>query len=349
MEKIDPAPDHYSRIYAKTMNDYICFLAHWDLTYKCNLRCRHCYAQGGKSKEEVSYVKAKSILDELKEMGCLYLVFSGGEILLRADFFDIASYCRKQGFALRLMTNGTLIDESISERIASLYPLTVEMSIYAADKGLHDTITSVIGSFDRTINAVRLLKKRNLRVILKFLVMQNNVKEFRAVKSLAEGLGVDFLFDFCVVTSDSGSDVPLKYRLNREQIKDFFISNGIPLLKREAQEEALLCSAGLNNIFITPHLDVYPCIGIKYKIGNLWESSLRDLWHSAKLNFIREIQTSDLYKCAQCELRQFCSRCFGIAMIEDKDLFGPSGFDCAVAAVKKEVLEPKKEMVAYEK
>lgn len=346
MEKIDPAPDPYSRIYAKTLNDYICFLIHWDLTYKCNLRCRHCYVTEEKVREEVSYLKAKSIIDELKQMGCLHLAFSGGEILLRDDFFAIASYCRKQGFALRLMTNGTLIDESISERIASLYPLTVGMSIYAADKSLHDAITSVIGSFDRTINAVHLLKKKNLRVILKFLLMQDNAKEFRAVKSLAESMGVEFLFDICVVTSDSGSGAPLKYRLNRAQLKDFFISNDIPLFEREAQEEALLCSAGRNNIFITPYLDVYPCIGIKYKIGNLWESSLRDLWHSAKLNLIRGIRTRDLYKCAQCELRQFCGRCFGIAMAEDGDIFGPSNFDCTVAAVKKEVLESRKEMVA---
>lgn len=332
------------------MENSICLLCHWELTYQCNLRCRHCYAYGDKNREEFFLGKAKSILDELKEMGCLYLTLSGGEILMRDDFFKITSYARKQGFALRLMTNATLIDEAISEKIAALYPLAVETSIYAADKDLHDSITGIEGSYGRLMQAVKLLKQQNLKVVLKFLLMKDNAAEFPAVKAMARSLGVDFLFDFCVVMTNNGFFSPLKYRLNKQEIKDFFIANESPLNKRNPDDEALLCSAGLNNIFITPYLDVYPCVGIRQKIGSLWHDTLNDLWHSAGLNFIRNITSLDLYKCKACVSKQFCNRCLGIALEEDGDLFGPASFDCTVANAVSEVIEEReKEALIYGK
>ena len=350
MEEIVSTTDHYQRIYRKTMENYICLFCHWELTYRCNLYCRHCYATGNQNEGEFSLEKAKSILDELKEMSCLDLTFSGGEILMRQDFFEIASYARIQGFALRLLTNATLIDETISRQIASLYPLTVETSIYAAHKNLHDSITKIKGSYDKLMQAIKLLKQQNLKVILKFLVMKNNSAEFPAVKALAESLGVDFLFDFCVVMRNDGGNFPLRYRLNSQEIKDFFIANNSPLNIKSENDEALLCSAGLNNIFITPYLDVYPCVGIRKGMGNLWQDRLKDLWRSAGLNFIRGIDGQDLYKCKSCALKKFCDRCLGIALEENGDLLGPSSFDCSVAEIINEVIvERQKEAGLYGK
>ena len=291
--------------------------------------------------------KAKSVLDELRQLGCLYLIFTGGEILKRNDFFDITSYARSQGFALRLMTNATLIDETVADRIASLYPLSVEASIYAAHKDLHDTITGTKGSFHRTIEAATLLRERKVRVLLKFLIMRDNKEEFPLVRSLAKAMGVDFSFDFCLVKRDDGSTSPLKYRLNRDEIKGFFVKNDIPVNRKDDSEEALLCTAGLNNIFITPDLDVYPCIGLREKVGNLYMDNLKDIWWSSKLHSIRNIKLSDLHTCRRCDLIQFCDRCAGTAFSEDGDIFGPSGFDCTVAQLVSELYTERKEARAY--
>ncbi|MDD5546644.1 MAG: radical SAM protein [Candidatus Omnitrophica bacterium] len=350
MREVDTTKDQYLRIYRKTMDDFICFMAHWELTYKCNLGCRHCYAAGAKGRQEFSYEKARSVIDELKNMGCLYLTLSGGEVLMRDDFFDIASYAREQGFALRLMTNATLVDETVSGKIASLHPLAVETSIYAADKGLHDAITFSPGSFDKTIKAATLLREKNIKVVLKFLIMNDNIEEFRAVESLAGEIGADFVFDYCVVGRNDGSKGPLKYRLNEEKIKDFFVSNSIPLKKREADGDALLCIAGFNNIFITPHLDVYPCIGLNVKLGNLHEEKLGDIWRSSEgLKFVRNIKLPDLPECKRCGLVQFCFRCSGIALSEDGDIFGPSNFDCSVAKAIGEIVAERKELINDER
>ena len=347
MEKLS-SKDHYFRIYRKTMDNFICLIAHWELTYNCNLKCRHCYVTRNGKRQEFSLTKAKGVLDELSQLGCLYLVFSGGEILTRDDFFDMASYARSQGFALRLMTNATLIDETVADKIASLYPLSVETSIYAAHKDLHDTITGTKGSFHRTIEAAELLRERKVKVLLKFLIMRDNKEEFPLVKSLAKAMGADFLFDFCLVKRNDGSASPLKYRLNRDEIKDFLVKNHISPTRKDDSEEALLCTAGLNNIFITPYLDVYPCIGLKEKAGNLWNDNLKDIWWSTKLHSIRNIKLSDLHTCRRCDVIQFCDRCTGTALSEDGDMFGPSRFDCTVAQLVRELYTKRKEAGAYE-
>jgi len=246
------------------------------------------------------------------------------------------------------MTNATLIDEAVADKIASLYPLSVETSIYAAHKDLHDTTTGKKGSFNRTIKAAALLREREVKVLLKFLIMRDNKEEFPLAKSLAKDMGADFSFDFCVVKRDDGSTSPLKYRLDRDEIKDFLVKNHISPTRKDNGEEALLCIAGLNNIFITPYLDVYPCIGLKEKAGNLWMDKLKDIWWSSKLHSIRNIKLSDLHTCRRCDVIQFCDRCAGTALCEDGDILGPSGFDCMVAQLVRELHAKRKEAGAYE-
>jgi MoaA/NifB/PqqE/SkfB family radical SAM enzyme len=122
------------------------FSCHFDLTYHCNLNCVHCYVVK-EDRPELNTAEVKSILDQLAAAGTLYLSFSGGEIFTREDFFEIAEYARKLHFALRLLTNGTLIDEETADRIAALNPDLVSISIYSANPEIHDEITSVPGSF----------------------------------------------------------------------------------------------------------------------------------------------------------------------------------------------------------
>jgi MoaA/NifB/PqqE/SkfB family radical SAM enzyme len=100
------------------------FSCHFDLTYRCNLNCVHCYL----------------VKEDRPELGTLYLSFSGGEIFTREDFFEIAEYARKLHFALRLLTNGTLIDEESADRVAALNPDLVAISIYSATPEIHDEI-----------------------------------------------------------------------------------------------------------------------------------------------------------------------------------------------------------------
>jgi len=169
MGQLRDAPDRYEAIVRKTLDKCIPFKVDWEITYRCNLRCAHCYQTGtsgdkASGDKELTTEEIYSALDELADLACLYLTLTGGEILLRDDFFDIAKYARKKEFAIRLFTNGTLIDEKIADKIKILSPLSVEISLYGMDRLVHEDITKIPGSHEKTTNnrrSVRILFKRN--------------------------------------------------------------------------------------------------------------------------------------------------------------------------------------------
>src|SRR5580704_17752196 len=85
-----------------------------DLTYRCNERCVHCYLDH-EYHGEMTTVEIKKLVNELAEAGVFFLTMSGGEILLRRDFFEILEYARALLFCVTLKTNAVLIRERQAE------------------------------------------------------------------------------------------------------------------------------------------------------------------------------------------------------------------------------------------
>ena len=131
--------DYQNELLRKTAEECQLLSVHWELTYRCNCRCTHCYVvkpgdEGFQSRgAELSTAEAKSVIDQLTALNVLNIGFSGGEVLCRSDFFEIAQYARKNRFAIRIFTNGTLIDAEVADRIAELFPVSVEMSVYGIE------------------------------------------------------------------------------------------------------------------------------------------------------------------------------------------------------------------------
>jgi radical SAM protein with 4Fe4S-binding SPASM domain len=333
----------YARIVKKTMDRLIPFTVHWELTYHCNLQCPHCYIVPHHSREELSLNQIANILDLLKESGTLYVIFSGGEILTRKDFFDVAGYAREKGFALRLLTNGTLIDERVADQIKQLNPLSVEISLYGSRPATHDRITACPGSFERSLKALKLLNDRSIRTVVKSLIMKQNAAEFRGMRKFAREIGSQFVYDTIVIPRVDGSMDPCRNRLDGEELYQ--------LLYPEVQEKEengnsrqndLSCTAGLNVLSISPYGDAYPCMAFKESGGNLIQDSVCEIQHSPIFSTIRSITLSDLPECKGCELVRYCNRCPALALLETGDLLGPSQADCLLARVIKSVIDRKR-------
>ena len=339
----------YLRIIKKTMDRLIPFTVHWELTYHCNLQCPHCYVIPQKSREELSSGEIAAILDLLKERGTLHVIFSGGEILTRKDFFEIARYARKKGFALRLLTNGTLIDETVADQIKDLHPLSVEMSLYGSTPATHDRITACPGSFKRILKAFHLLNKRSVRTIVKSLIMKGNAGEFQRMKALAQEIGSQFLYDTVIIPKMDGSLEPCCNRLDREELYSVLY----PEVQKNGEDKNprgndLSCCAGVNAFSISPYGDVYACMGFKESAGNLTKKSLSEIQHSPIFSKIRSITLSDLPECKECELIQYCNRCPALARMETGDLLGPSKADCLLAGVIKNIIDDKRKQTVKE-
>src|SRR3989304_10130510 len=145
----------FNKLFATSLANNLPVSAIMELTYDCNLKCKHCYIVRSR-RPVVSTREALNILDQLAEMGTLFLTFTGGEALQRADFFDIAEYARHRNFALRVFTNGTLINARTADKIKKISPLAVGISIYSHRAAVHDAFTRTRGSFEKSTKAIQM-------------------------------------------------------------------------------------------------------------------------------------------------------------------------------------------------
>lgn len=344
----------FQQIEESVIRKQIPFSCHIDLTYRCNLHCPQCYVVPS-DKEELSASEFKCLLDQLAEAKVLYLFLSGGEIFLREDFFEIAEYARKRHFALRLLTNGTLIDEKKADRLAVLNPELVKISLYSADPAVHDAITGVLGSFCKAMNAVRILQERQLPVKLSCLVMRPNWKDYSRVAGLARKLGIEFTFDYRITPRNNGDLTPLQYQIDEKKIALIEKKWGERMNMNRSYPEAglpriyenLLCAAARSHCAVNPYGDITPCVQFPLACGNVRNSHFANIWkNSPELKKIRETMVFHLPFCSNCSLRKDCRMCPGLNYVEHKDFTIPSPLVCREAKIirriRLEKLEPDK-------
>ena len=343
-----PATNPYKQIVQSTARKRRLLSAQWELTYRCNERCTHCYldvfAPNAKVPGELTTDECFRVVDELAAEGVLHLTLTGGEVFTRRDFFDIARYARQKRFLLRLFTNGILVNPRLADRIADLHPYAVELSVYAVDAETHEAITLVPRSFELTMRALRLLRERGVRTVMKTPLMRENVRQLDALRALAEELGAQFRYDITITPKDNGGLSPLKHRLTyddllwlfRETISldTFAPSPGTP--------DQRTCGIALNGLLVDPYGTVYPCVQTRMPAGNVRQQSLGEIWQNSPVwKELGNLTLGELPVCGTCELRTICVRCHGLALVEDDDLRGPAYINCREALARREVLIEK--------
>jgi AdoMet-dependent heme synthase len=335
----------YDQIVAQTRRRHRLLSAHWELTYRCNEKCTHCYldvfAPHADVPDELTTQECFRIVDELSELGVLNLTLSGGEILVRRDFFDIAEYARSKRLLLRLYTNGILIKPEIADRIAALHPYAVEISLYSANAETHDRITQLKHSWELTTRAFRLLRERGIRTVMKTPLMRETVREIHDLKGLARELGAQLRPDVTITPKDNGGLSPLKHRMSFEDLvwffQDEFSSQG--WMERRMTDEMTTCGIAQNAVAIDPYGQVTSCLQVRTPAGNLRQQSLKEIWaHSPVWGELRHLTLGELPVCRSCELRTLCNRCHGLAQFETGDLRAPALSTCRETLARREAL-----------
>ena len=163
----------------------------WNLIRRCNLTCKHCYAQSADHDYagELSTQEVFDVMDDLCDFRVPVLILSGGEPLLRPDIFEIAARAKQKGFYTSLSTNGTLIDEAMADRIAEIDFDYVGISLDGL-RETHDRFRRLSGAFDRSLAAVRHLHARHIKVGLRYTMTALNAHDFPALLDLMRDEGV---------------------------------------------------------------------------------------------------------------------------------------------------------------
>jgi radical SAM protein with 4Fe4S-binding SPASM domain len=341
------SPNLYQQMVARSQKQHRLFSAHWELTYRCNERCTHCYLEvlppSARVPGELTTEECLRVVDELAALGVLNLTLSGGEILVRRDLIEIAEYARSKQFALRLFTNGILIKLAVADRLAALHPYAVEVSLYGAEAASHEVITRRPRSFELSIRGLRLLHERGVRTVIKTPLMRHNVRQFHALEALAEELGAQFRYDITITPQDSGGLSPLQHRLTDDDLLWLFRTELDPTLwaGRVIPPDRRTCGIASSGLVIDPYGNVFPCVQTRIVAGNVREQSLQAIWQSETLHDLAKLTLNELPVCRTCELRNLCVRCHGLAQVEDGDLHGPASVNCREALARRQVLIEK--------
>jgi radical SAM protein with 4Fe4S-binding SPASM domain len=184
------------------------FLVVWDVTYSCNLRCKHCYANaGGSSLYELSTNDAKRVIDILSDAGVVSIAWSGGEPLVRPDIFELSRYAWDKGIYISMATNGTILNEYNIDMLWRSGVRFLQISLDAADPSIHDEFRGVKGVWGRTLNGIKLAVKKGFFVNVAFTATKYNFRDIPKMIDLLENIGVSWFMLYNFVPTGRGVDI----------------------------------------------------------------------------------------------------------------------------------------------
>jgi len=296
-------------------------------TFRCNLKCVHCYAdcEAKKGQPELSFQEVCGILDEIADEGCLWLLITGGEPLIRQDFLDIYTYAKKKGFIVTLFTNGTLITEEITKCFRRWRPFNVEITLYGATRETYEKVTRVPGSFAKCQKGIELLLRAGLPLQLKSIIMTLNRHELGELKKFSESRGMPFLFDPILSPRLDQSRDPCAYRLSPREVVELDVSDSERLQQwkeyladfrgQPTSDHLYICGAGQTSFFINPYGELQFCVLSRSPSYNLREGTFADGWHNF-FGKIRDRRVRNDFPCKKCDLISLCGQCPGWSHLE---------------------------------
>jgi radical SAM protein with 4Fe4S-binding SPASM domain len=321
----------------KAFNLGVPLAVHMDVTYRCNERCVHCYLDHD-DHGEMTTDEIKNTLDQLAEAGVFFLTFSGGEVFMRRDFFELVEYARRLMFNVKIKTNAVMIHEDEARRLRELGIDTIQISIYSHRPEVHDAITKLPHSLERSIAAIRFMREQGLRVTIANVLMTANSADHMAVQALAAELGANYTLDPTITPMMDGDTSVLALRIPGKELPEVFHNPALvenqeefcapPKPPSDEDLEGYSCSAGHSFCYISPYGDVFPCVQFPLPTGNVRQQKFMDIWNfSPQMNEVRSIQSKHLTVCSSCSHVASCSRCPGLAYMEG-NMRGPSTADC---------------------
>jgi len=180
----------------------------WDVTYACNLHCKHCYATAGKPwKDELTTEEAKRAIDIFDRAGVTIIAFSGGEPLVRPDIMELARYAADKGIYVAMATNGTLITKKKAKEMKEAGVQFVQISLDGLDAKTHDEFRGVKGAFDKTVQGIKNAVAEGFFVEISTTVTRYNYKQIPEIIQFGEDLGANWFMAYNFVPTGRGKEI----------------------------------------------------------------------------------------------------------------------------------------------
>ncbi|HEY4052243.1 MAG TPA: radical SAM protein [Terriglobales bacterium] len=322
-----------------------------EMTRRCPLDCQHCYnnlpmGDLAAKNRELSKQEYEAILDELADMGVIWLLFTGGEIFARKDFLEIYTYAKQKGFLITLFTNGILINEKVADYLVDFPPFAIEITLYGRTRETYEALTQLPGSFDRCMRGIRLLRERGLPLKLKTVGTKVNCHEVIGMREFAEQeLGVDFKFESLINPRIDCSQAPLQVRLSPEEVVALDLNwpklagEYRQLLEQTIAQPAkpestvYVCGGGVKSFAIDPYGYMSICVISHQETYSIRAGNVREGWEQFLFK-VRQRERTRPTKCDTCRIQSVCSMCPANGELENGNQESPVDFLCEVAHLR---------------
>lgn len=307
----------------------------WEITNQCNLSCKHCFTAAGKRAHgEMTTAECRTVIDAMANIGVRTIGWTGGEPLLRDDLEELIAYARQKKVRSTITTNAVLLDRERAVRLQEAGNRAIQISIDGSTPERNRRMRGTTDKeFHRILDAIRFCNELNTRVLLATVIGLENIDDAPAMLELAKREKVDTIRFCCYAPVGRGKRAEVRRR--------FSFTNALPELYQFVQqalaEDSVIvdfdigfgpvppdyafhkCIAGVETFYLKATGDLYPCTSLTYpqfKVGNLRERSLEELWQSPRMRAASEYPLDCIEgHCLKCDNFAACrGGCRGVAL-----------------------------------
>ena len=320
---------------------------HIDITDVCNERCVHCYIPNERKNNVIESALFYRIMEETRKENIIHVTLSGGEPLLHRDIIGFLKKCRELELSVNVLSNLTLLTDGIISEMKRNILLSVQASLYAMDAAVHDSITKLNGSFEKTKAGILRMCKEGIPVQISCPIMRQNKDSYIDVLHWGRAHNIAVAIEPVIFAAYDHSGRNLGNRLSIEEVDDVLttqIQEGYAVsIRRTAREKEKLtgddpiCSVCRHSFCVMASGKAFPCVGWQNNIiGDLNHQTIQEVWETSKqIQKLRQIKRSRFSQCVDCKDRGYCTVCMMWNSNEnsDGDPFRINAYRCNVAAI----------------
>jgi len=309
----------------------------WELTQRCNLKCKHCRMDDQMEDKELSLEESLSLIDHLSPWANPTLILSGGEPLLREDLFEIIEHATSKNLRVVLATNGTLLNSEVAKKLKKSGVRRVSISLDFAQEEKQDEFRGEKGAFGKALEGINYLKENKLPFQINMTLTKENLVELPSLLRLAEEMGAQAFHVFFLVPTGIGRGLRGK-ELSQEEYEEAFdllyeeMKKGameikptcaphfVRILIQKGENLKSLgkgpfhtfsrgCLGGISFCFLSSRGEVKPCGYFELSCGSIREKGLREIWETSPIFSLLRDPNNLKGKCGRCEYRFVCGGC----------------------------------------
>jgi len=361
MDLVSDANPVEKRLVDKANRLYIPISTAFEISPLCNFDCDMCYVR--MNRQEVDKQGGYKGIDfwidiarQMKKMGTLFVLLTGGEPLLYPHFKELYLQLHEMGFIISVNTNGSLITEEIADMFAEMPPRIVHLTMYGASNTTYERLCHVKQGFDRSEHGLRLLQERGIHLRINMTQTTKNQEDYEALIAMAEetdtfALAANYISMYSNPLKGSGEIVNVRNTpeqaaknevrmMMHKKGKDFdaYVNDSYYYLTHPIHPElegcGLTCRAGKSSCWVNWRGQLQACVDLSEPAFNLREMTVAEAWEKLK----EAVSHFPIHtECKDCKLKPFCDVCYANATNEKKHC-GSLDYLCKMAKAKADIL-----------